>query len=211
MTTAIQEQKATKIQRLFLSAVSLALIVVSGLGVVTFLQYRKAQLSEINALTTSSHALFGSNQRLDALTKAIAAKRRLQNFAGLDADTQTHVESALRLAVYGAVEYNRLSGHSSGVNRVTFSPYSIVASASDDGTVKLWQPDGTLLRTLKGHTSEVWGVAFSRDGQMIASASDDNTIKLWQLDGKLLRTLYGHRDEVNGIAISPDSLLTTHF
>lgn len=200
----LQEQKATKIQRLFLGAVSLALMVVSSLSVVSFLQYRKAQLSEINAIATSSHALFASNQRLDALTKAIAAKERLQNLGGSNADTQTQVESALRLAVYGAVEYNRLSGHSSGVNRVAFSPKGIVASASDDGTVKLWQPDGRLLRTLKGHTSEVWGVVFSRDGQMIASASDDNTIKLWQLNGKLLRTLYGHSDEVNGIAISPD-------
>ncbi|WP_250124674.1 AAA-like domain-containing protein [Chroococcidiopsis sp. CCMEE 29] len=201
----LQEQKATKIQRLFLGAVSLALIVVSGLGMVAFLQYRKAQLSEIDAIATSSQALFASNQRLDALAASIAARQRLQNFGGSDADTQTHVESALRLAVYGAVEYNRFSGHSSGVNRVAFNPDGkIVASASDDGSIKLWQPDGTLLRTLKGHTSEVWGVAFSRDGQIIASASDDNTIKLWQPDGKLLRTMTGHSDEVNGIAISPD-------
>lgn len=200
----LQEQKATKLQRLFLTAVSLALIVASGLGVVTFLQYRKARLSEIDAIAISSQALFASNQRLDALIQAIVARQRLQNFGGADADTH-HVESALRLAVYGAVEYNRLSGHSSGVNRVAFSPNGeIIASASDDGSIKLWQPDGTLLRTLKGHTSEVWGVAFSRDGEIIASASDDNTIKLWQPNGSLLHTITGHSDEVNGIAISPD-------
>lgn len=38
--------------------------------------------------------------------------------------------------------------------------------------------NGTLLKTLKGHTAPVNGVSFSPDGQTLASSSWDNTIKL---------------------------------
>src|SRR5262249_195796 len=48
---------------------------------------------------------------------------------------------------------------------IAFSPNGrLLATGSNDGTVRLWSvPDGNLLTTLKGHGSGVWHVAFSPD------------------------------------------------
>jgi small GTP-binding protein len=54
-------------------------------------------------------------------------------------------------------------------------------------------PGVALLHTLRGHSGEVSGLAFDRNGGTLASAGDDGTIKLWDVQsGNLLRTLEGH-------------------
>lgn len=80
----------------------------------------------------------------------------------------------------------------------------MIASASNDKTVKLWKRDGTLINTLIGHLDLVNGVSFSHDGQMIASASDDRTVRLWKRDGTPIAILTGYEQGVFGLSFSPD-------
>ncbi|MEW5860520.1 MAG: serine/threonine-protein kinase [Cyanobacteriota bacterium] len=103
-----------------------------------------------------------------------------------------------------------LTGHSDVVTSIAFSPDGqLLASGSNDETIKLWQPiTGKEIRTLTGHSDWVNSVAFSSDGQILASGSKDMTIKLWQpITGKEIRTLKGHSFPVNSVAFSPDGQL----
>src|SRR5258708_19172905 len=69
-----------------------------------------------------------------------------------------------------------LIGHSDLVQAVAPSPdRGLLASASDDKTIKLWDPHtGEHLRTLEGHSDWVRSVAFSPDGGPLAPAPSDS-------------------------------------
>ncbi|MBC1197342.1 WD40 repeat domain-containing protein [Microcystis aeruginosa BLCCF158] len=117
--------------------------------------------------------------------------------------------------------------HCDEVLAVSFSPDGqMIATASKDQTVKLWNRDGKLLTTLidnfltekdcgsfkqVSHCDQVWDVSFSPNGEMIATASRDKTVKLWQRDdGKLIRTLRGHTDGVLSVSFNPkDQMLAS--
>jgi WD40 repeat protein len=66
---------------------------------------------------------------------------------------------------------------------VAFSPNGqILASGSDDGTIKLWDlKTGLEIATLSGHDSYVQSVAFSPDGKTLVSGGYDKTIKVWKI------------------------------
>jgi WD40 repeat protein len=102
--------------------------------------------------------------------------------------------------------------HDRNVNAVAYDPTGrILASASNDGTVVLWDV-GTrrvLGEPLRGHkqtTSDgVTSLSFSRDGRMLASGAGDHTLILWDVETRLpLEPLRGHLAEVLAVAFSPD-------
>jgi len=101
-------------------------------------------------------------------------------------------------------------GHAGQVEAVALSPdESIVASAGEDYSIKLWRfADAALLRTLMGHSNTPTSIAFSSDGQLLVSGSYDRTIRIWQAsDGHLLRAWTEGAAGVTSIALSPDNSL----
>jgi WD40 repeat protein/tRNA A-37 threonylcarbamoyl transferase component Bud32 len=108
-----------------------------------------------------------------------------------------------------------LTGHATSARSVAISPDSqILASASDDNTVKAWHLDsGNLRNTFKQQSGFFQreatcftSVAISPEGQILASGCLDKTIKLWHLsNGNWIRDLKGHSDSVYCVAITPDS------
>jgi WD40 repeat protein len=204
------EKKNARRQKWFIAALSFALAIALFLGTAAFWQYRRATISEIEAIATSSEALFTLEQKLDALIAAIKAKRKLQQLGGANPELEKRVQLLLEQAVYGASEFNRLSGHQATLYRLAISPDAgTIVSASLGNEVKLWQRDGTLIATLP-HNGVVWKMAFSPDSKLLACASEDGTVKVWQQQGtswsdpKLLHTLEGHSTEFQGLTFSPD-------
>ena len=108
--------------------------------------------------------------------------------------------------------------HSDEITDVAFSPMAdsllktnkqsrlvIAATASKDGTAKLWNKEGQVVITLEEHNRNPLNtVAFSPDGKKVLTGSDDRIAKLWTLDGKQLATFEGHMGAITSAAFSPD-------
>ena len=82
------------------------------------------------------------------------------------------------------------------------------AGGSTDGgdtVCRIWNfPDLQLVSELSGHQRQVYGVAFSPNGQTLATSSSDKTIRLWDLSSGANRVLEGHTSDVYRCSFSPD-------
>ncbi|HUT95099.1 MAG TPA: WD40 repeat domain-containing protein [Thermoguttaceae bacterium] len=124
----------------------------------------------------------------------VGASRATRRPSEIASEHQLRVPSEHQLRV--------LEGHDGPVESVAVGPDGLlVASASHDGTVKLWNPaTGEVHGTLDGRAGPVLAVAFSPDGTMLASMSRAETevnirpriktVKLWDVaTGRLRRSL----------------------
>ena len=100
-------------------------------------------------------------------------------------------------------------GHQSDVTSVAIrSDGELAASASRDGTVKLWDlHSGALLRTLSAGATV--GVAILGDDKRLLTAGRDGRLRIWALaTGQLLRTIAPTGEpssaSITAVALSPD-------
>jgi len=127
------------------------------------------------------------------------------------------VDWAVPAAQAGRVTMHvRLTGHTGGVNKVVslrlLGRGTILASASDDGTIRLWDPTtATPIGTpIVGHAGSVEGLVAIRDPYreiLLVSTSTDSTIRIWDpVSGRQVGdTLTGHTGEVWGVCVLPDT------
>jgi len=123
------------------------------------------------------------------------------------------------------------SGHTRTIFSILYLGGSLLASASDDGLIKIWNIDkNKCLNVLRGHTSGVRALALL-DSKNLVSASWDRTIKIWStsslihkgiienasleqpnnsdseadlLEIHCLKTLKGHTNSVLCLGVLPD-------
>ena len=81
---------------------------------------------------------------------------------------------------------------------------SLIASASDDDTVKLWKPDGAALATLSGGV-EPMGVAVSPSGEWIAAGASDTKVRLYPAKAGAPKYVLEFPMACPSLVFSPDS------
>ncbi|MBQ2386791.1 MAG: TIR domain-containing protein, partial [Bacteroidales bacterium] len=78
---------------------------------------------------------------------------------------------------------------------ITFSVLGLLIYLNWDSTLK----------TLTGHSADVYSVSWSPDGKYLASGSFDKTLIIWDAKSReKLQTLEGHSDSVTSVSWSPD-------
>lgn len=103
-------------------------------------------------------------------------------------------------------------GHAHYVMAVAFNPKdaNLLATASLDGTVKMWNIASTShspVFTLKGHEKGVNTLSFyaGADRPYLVTGGDDCTVKIWDTQAKTcVTTLVGHTENVTAACFHPD-------
>lgn len=109
----------------------------------------------------------------------------------------------------------RLTGHTALIEHVRFSHQGrLLASTSDDGTVRLWNTadvrNPTALATLNPDVGFVYAAAFTSDDQTLVAVTQGGYIVLWDIRDPQHPTPIGMPikvapDDARSLAISPDN------
>lgn len=209
---AIAHQKATK--RIQIGSV---ILIASLLGsLLAFIQVKQAwQQVETAQLGIQLQRKGDSDwqqfqfEQLESLIAAMQAVNSLKNIV-TDGQTLSKYPATSPIITLQQIldriqEKNQLQGHRGTIYSVSISPdRQKIATASQDGTVKIWNQKGENIQTLTGHQGAVYSVSFSPDGQKIVTTSRDKTARLWNLSGQTLQVFKGHKRSIDAASFSPD-------
>ena len=114
------------------------------------------------------------------------------------------------------INYPRDGRHSGVVTALAWSPRAYrfcsgaytIATASADGTVRLWRAErgGVCEVALRGHSKRVTSVAFAAGGGELISSGVDGRVCVWwvgAVGGKRTPTVLGHTGAVEAVVASP--------
>ncbi len=200
----IREQEAKQNRRIrYLAIGATVLSVIALLGIIGALLALN-QLGGALSETDKARGIAEANEKLAnqekerAVTQDRVAKMTAGALSQLDVDPETSLllatqayntiqdietDDALRQSVNASRLRGSLRGHAGSVTAVTSSlDGKMFATASGDGTVKLWDAaNGKEIRTLGEPGAPVWGVTFNSDATKLIATAEDGIVRVWDL------------------------------
>ncbi|MDN3260439.1 trypsin-like peptidase domain-containing protein [Streptomyces sp. CSDS2] len=197
-----QQAAARRTRRV--NAVLACLLMVAVVAAALAFQQRQTAVGAQRA--AESRQLAAQSAQLRAIDPDLASLLAVQAYR-----TSPTSEAAASLWAVAASPLRRtLTGLTDRATSVAFShspdgkPETVAAGGSD-GTVLLWEAEtGRRLKALKGHTDQVWSLAFSPDGETLATADADGTVRLWDTATARHVTTLEFDGGVSALAWSPD-------
>jgi WD40 repeat protein len=188
-----------------ISAVAATLVLNAGTTIKQAREGSKLEWEGISALRQYE----SEEKEIESLLLAMQAGQDLKSLSNNQALLQEYPAISpiysLQTILDKIHQRHQFKGHQGVVWRVSYSPDGkYIASADDDGIVKIWQRTGLNIANLKGHRGEVFDVSFSPDGKQIATAGGDGTVRLWNKQGKQLFSMPSHAGKVWSVSFSPD-------
>ena len=185
--------------RIFRALAIAAAVFAAGVAVLAVFAVRakqEADSEELAALATAQ------------LTTDPAESVRLASKA-LEGRVTPEAEAALRLGLGAMRVQTVFTGHDEWVNTAAYSPDGQrVVTASDDGTVRVWDPGtGRQLALMRGHKGPVNSARFDARGARVISAGGDETARVWDAsDGRRLAVVRPRAGVLDreGVALSSD-------
>ncbi len=230
------DRKTFNTRRNWTVAITVMLGLSAGL-IFSLIGYRNTLIEGAIASQQSAQANLRFNQSLDGMVDGLRAAKAikhplvqtplLEQFNSTQTKRlqalQNQITQTLQWAVYRVKETNRLTGHSSLIVRSIVSHHShssdeqFIASAGEDGHIKLWDFQGKLFKSWKGDEQRVWNVTFRPpDNQLLASSGENGKIRIWSLqeirnfrgqyidEVPVYQEISAHQGYVRYVSFSPD-------
>ncbi len=202
---ATQLEDESKIKRGFLEKLLIGLVVLAVVSILPLKVLRENESISDNDLFAGIDTLRNTLMRTIGIEKQETAKPA----QGLQSARVEKAVEAKPIPPFDAskVLAHTLIGHSERVESLAFlSNDTLLASASADGVVRLWNVEaGTLAQAFDASNNAIGTLAVSPDGNWLALAGSDNKIMLWDAKvGHIAGEFSGHAGSVRQMAFSPD-------
>ena len=99
--------------------------------------------------------------------------------------------------------------HKNSINEVAISPLGhLIASCSNDSTIKLWKNNiHGFSHLVKIHNAPVKSIDFSPSGKLLISGGNDKKIKIYSISENKVLYNYNNKYNINSVKMSPNGCL----